>query len=75
MNRQRLFWGLLIIFVGIILLMNTLGILQVNIWAVFWPFILVVIGLWFLVAPLFFHRNMETRHLSIPMGNISGLKL
>ncbi|MCX5749716.1 MAG: DUF5668 domain-containing protein [Candidatus Saganbacteria bacterium] len=48
MNR-RVFWGSLVILIGIILLLEAAGIVTGNIWRYFWAVLLVLIGIGILV--------------------------
>jgi hypothetical protein len=74
MNKHRLFWGLLVILLGIMLLLNTLGILTINAWQVFWPLALILVGGWLLLGPLFYKRgSLESQNLSLPLDQASGL--
>ena len=50
-ERQRLFWGFVILGAGIILLIITLGLLPANI-ARLWPVIVLLLGLWLITAAL-----------------------
>ncbi len=72
MRSGRIFWGLIAILAGIALLMNTLGLIRVNFWAIFWPGLLIAAGLWFLIAPRFV-RDLpegEVEKINLPLGNI-----
>jgi hypothetical protein len=70
------FWGLLVILLGVMLLLNTLGILTINAWQIFWPLALIILGSWFLIGPLFFKRGtVESQNLSLPLGQASSLKV
>jgi hypothetical protein len=42
---QSMFFGLLIILIGALLLLNNWGLLEGGFWGWFWPLLLVVIGL------------------------------
>lgn len=68
MRKGNLIWGIIIVLAGVLLLLDNLGILRgVNAWALIWPSALILLGLWFLLGPRLFARNMETRTLSIPV--------
>jgi hypothetical protein len=74
MNRYRFFWGMLVILLGIMLLLNTMGILTINAWQVFWPVALIVVGGWLLLGPVFNKRgNVESQNLSLPLDQASAL--
>src|SRR5690554_1095165 len=51
MNVRRVSWGLVVLFVGLILLLSNLGYIQFNWFAVFslWPVLLILVGLSFLL--------------------------
>jgi predicted membrane protein len=44
-DAQGRFWGSVWIFVGTWLLLNTLGIVRIGFWELFWPLVLVLVGL------------------------------
>jgi hypothetical protein len=48
MNR-RLFWGSLVILIGLIMFLEAAGIVTGNIWRYFWAILLVLIGIGILV--------------------------
>lgn len=48
MKRSNIFWGLVIILIGISFLLRTLGIIQIDVWSLIWPAGLILAGLWFL---------------------------
>jgi len=76
MNKYRFFWGLLIIILGIMLLLNTLGILTISAWQMFWPLVLILAGGWLLLSPTFFKRsNLESQNLALPLGQASALNV
>jgi hypothetical protein len=53
MSRRNLFWGILVLIIGLIFLAISLGWLKgVNGWSLIWPVALVFIGVWFLVSSL-----------------------
>lgn len=55
MNRSGLFWGSLLVLLGGLFLLSTLGILSISVWSVFWPLALVLGGLSLLLSA--FDRN------------------
>jgi hypothetical protein len=46
MNRGSLFWGLMLVVLGGLLLMQTMGLLpqSFNVWSIFWPLLLIFLG-------------------------------
>ncbi len=69
MRRGSLFWGSLILLVGIGLLIG--NIFQVDIWNIIWPLVIVLLGAWLLVRPVMARRNIETQQVSVPLENAS----
>ncbi len=70
MRSGRLFWGLLIMVVGVILLLEPLGILPegANAWKFIWPSVIILLGIWMLIVPLFSRgQKMDVETLSIPL--------
>lgn len=50
MRTNRIFWAVVLVCAGFLLLLNNLGLFNVNVWKFFWPTLLVVLGVWFLVG-------------------------
>lgn len=48
MNKGGLFWGGMLIVLGVLFMLNILGILPVNVWTLFWPLALIALGIWVL---------------------------
>lgn len=71
MRTNRIFWGLVIILLGSLLLMQTLGILSWSVWTYFWPIFLILLGVWFILGPVLFKSDPETKHLAIPVENFT----
>jgi hypothetical protein len=67
MARRSLFWGILVLLVGLIFLGISLGWLKgVNGWTLIWPVALVFTGIWFLVSSLTHpHVSLEKHDLLI----------
>jgi|WetSurMetagenome_2_1015567.scaffolds.fasta_scaffold160198_2 hypothetical protein len=78
MRRGNLFWGGLILVLGLLFLLNTLNIIpaSINIWAIFWPTLLIILGIWFLAGPAFSRRRIrETANISIPLEGAASAKV
>ena len=52
MRRGSIFWGSIIVLLGVVLLVDQL-LPGFNAWGVFWPLVLILMGVWFL-----FGRNL-----------------
>ena len=78
MRRANLFWGSILILLGLIFLMGTFGILPkgINVWQLFWPVLIILLGVWMLF-PRFFYKagNLERENLSIPLDGAESAKI
>jgi hypothetical protein len=70
MRTNRLFWGLLVLVIGLLLLLANLGLISFNFWQVIGPLLLVAVGVWFLLGPRVGRGKLETQQLSIPLEDI-----
>jgi hypothetical protein len=75
MRKSGLLWGVLVLLAGVLFLMDNLGFLQISAWSLIFPGALILIGLWFLLAPLVFRQVIETRNLDIPLEGMTEAKL
>ncbi len=68
MRRNSLFWGVIILVAGVLMLLINWGILPGNFWQVFWPVLLILLGVWFLVGPYLFRKDMlKEETVEIPL--------
>jgi len=67
MVRGRIFWGLVVLLVGIMLLLDNLGYLPgVNIWGLIWPLFLIALGGWILWN-YFTRGSRQAEQIAIPI--------
>jgi hypothetical protein len=66
MNRNRTFWGIMVMLVGIALLVNSLGFLHFNVWKFLGPAVLILLGLWFILNAMLGKPETAPQSLSIP---------
>lgn len=66
MRNWGVFWGLILILLGVLFLLNTLGIIPGNVWAIFWPLALILFGL-SIVAGGFGRRRATTENLALQL--------
>ena len=67
MRRRSLFWAVILIVAGVLLLLGNLGILKVNIWDLIWPAALIALGLWILSGIVFGRRSARGEAAVIPL--------
>lgn len=74
MRRGGLFWGLLLILLGGLFLLDNFGILDINVWQIFLPAVLIVLGLSVLYGALFRRRGADVT-LAIPLEGAESGKI
>lgn len=50
MNRGAIFWGLVLVLLGVLFLLQSTGLLRFNVWSLFWPLMLIAWGFWVLLG-------------------------
>jgi hypothetical protein len=75
MRRNRIFWPLISIILGGLFLLDNLKILQISIWAIFFPILLILAGVSVLLGSLSRARQGETTSLSIPLDGTENAHL
>jgi len=67
MRKGNFIWGLIVVFIGVMLLLDNLGYLPGNAWGLIWPGVLILVWLWFLFGARLFRGQAVTQQLSIPL--------
>lgn len=68
MRSNAVFWAIILIVVGFVLLLGNLGLVNVS-WAVVWPLLIIACGAWLIVGTLAApRRKLDTEDVSIPLG-------
>jgi hypothetical protein len=75
MRRNQVFWGFVAILAGVVLLLQSLGIIQAGFWPIFWPLMLIMVGAWFLLAPALLHSSGTVEQLDIPVEGATSAKI
>jgi hypothetical protein len=68
MKRSVTFWAIVLIVVGVLLLLSTLGIIPGGS-GLFWPLLLVAAGAWLIWAAVNRPGTLEVEQVSIPLGD------
>lgn len=71
MRRRPFIWGSLLVIVGVLLLLQNLGVITGSIWGIFWPLFLIFLGIRFLVGFMGRGSQVEPQSLDIPLNNAS----
>jgi len=68
MRRGGVFWGTILIVVGVLFLLNSTGVLRVNVWSLFWSLLLIAAGLSLLWGVLFGRPIPPVARASVPLS-------
>jgi len=69
MRSSRLFWAVMLVGFGFVLLANNLGIISVNVWRFFWPVFLIGLGIWFLIGTATGQKDFEVMDGSVDLDD------
>jgi hypothetical protein len=75
MRRRDLIWGGALILVGLLFLLETLDIINVNVWGVIWSLALIVVGLWIIGWITLDNDQSEAEKISIPMEGAQSARI
>lgn len=75
MRSSSIFWGVILLLVGSVLLLDNLGLLgDLDAWGVIWPVALIMLGAYMLLGMLL-RRPAKTEQVSIPLEGASSASL
>jgi len=72
-GRGSLFWGVLILLAGILLLANNF--VRIDVWNILWPVAIILIGGWLLLRPRLGQGSLETQNVMVPLESASDVDL
>jgi hypothetical protein len=67
MSRSRVFWAVVLMLFGVLFLLRNFGIIDVNVWGLFWPTFLILLGIWFIWGSLARTPPTESQESSISL--------
>jgi hypothetical protein len=69
MRRGTIFWGSVLILLGVVLLLENLGFLgNINVWGIIWPLLIIALGVW-IIWGNYFRKEPQHEQISIPLEN------
>lgn len=74
MRNGSVFWAIVLIGVGSVLLLDNLGLfgaLRYGIWSLIWPLFLILLGIWFISRVLLRPALPEPEHVAVPLDGAS----
>jgi len=72
---SNLFWGGVLVIIGGLFLMDSLGIFEINLWQVSWPLILILFGVWMLLGHFWRDGNLERQEVTLPLDGMRSAKI
>lgn len=76
MRRGELFWGTLLVLLGVLFFLKSAGILVGDVFGWFWPLLIIAVGAWILIGGVFYRGRYETAEkFSIPLQGASEASL
>ena len=70
MNRNRIFWGAILILAWVLLLLDRTNLFRFDVWRLFWPSVIIVIGGWIIYKNFSPDKTFTEETASYPLGNI-----
>jgi hypothetical protein len=74
MKSGSLFWAVVLILVGVVLLLGNLGVIAVT-WGLIWPLVLIAFGVWILWGGLFAPSSVGVVEDSIPLESATSARV
>lgn len=65
-RKNSLFWGIILVFFGCLLLLNSLGLIAANVWGLLGPLFLILLGAWVILNVYYRPRGGE-----LPVENVT----
>ena len=75
MRRSTLFWGSILIVIGLLVLLDNMNIININIWSLIWPLFLILLGVWILFGHLLGGKTYEVEHAQIPLDGSTDARI
>ncbi len=68
MRRGELFWGTLLVVLGVLFFLQSAGYIRGDVWSWFWPFVIIAIGVWVLLGGFSYRSRFEkAEKFSVPL--------
>lgn len=74
MRSSSLFWGSVLIIAGGLFLLSNMGFISFDFWDVFWPLVIIALGIWTL-AGLGFRKNLDISQVRQPLEGATRARL
>src|SRR5690606_41591191 len=74
MNRSSIFWGLVLLLIGSLLLADNLGFLNINFWTLVWPVLLIAVGAWLFIGALRGWDRGVVARVAVPLARAEGAR-
>lgn len=75
MKKSNLFWGTAIVVLGALLLAGNLGVIRGNVWVFFWPALVILAGVWFLIRSTEKGKPMDIVSANVPLEGATAAEI
>ena len=75
MRSSNFFWGGVLIILGGLFLVDSLGIMEIHLWHIFWPVMVILFGFWVLMGYFFREEPIAGEEVSIPLEDVKRAKV
>jgi hypothetical protein len=75
MRKGGLFWGVILLIIGLLLLLSNLGIIAVDVWGTIWVVVLIALGLSILLSVVVGPSAAEGESVTIPLEGASSARV
>lgn len=75
MRRNRAFWGFLLVVLGLLLFLQTTGILKFEVWNLFFPVFIILVGGWMIFRTLNSNQPSSAEELALPKENFERVEM
>ena len=74
MKSSTLFWGIVLILLGGVLLMSNLGLFTADVWGILWPCLVILLGVWLLLGALN-RKALDVEHAIVALEGAQRARL
>lgn len=75
MRRNRTFWGFLLVILGSLLFLQTTGILKFEVWNLFFPIFIILVGGWMILRSSNRRHSIQEEVLALPRENFERVEM
>ena len=75
LRKPNIFWGIVLLFIGVFFLVESLGLVNLNLWRLIWPILLILLGIWVLLGYYYKGETLTDETVSIPLEDAQSAEI